>query len=48
MNKDISVLEKWILLCLDDYRNVKINWNDGEKLAEALVTIDPVWFFNLR
>ena len=47
MNK-MESLEKWCLYYIDGVVGNQVCWNDGEKIAEVLAKIDPVWFSKLR
>ena len=44
----MSCLEKWILFYLDGEESKKVCWKDGERMAEVLKNIDPVWFSKIR
>ena len=48
MSENMSYLEKWLLLYLEEEENKQVSWQDGEKIAEALANIDPVWFSKIR
>ena len=48
MSMNMSCLEKWLLFNLDEEETKQVSWQDGEKIAEALANIDPVWFSKIR